>query len=155
MTVHRREDILARVMEILEEVATADTSIENVYRNRGAIENDKLPALMLLDGDETTRNTGEGRGRARMSSMLTVLHPQVFILIRNKKPKNEDVGQLLNTYRGNIVKAIAADAQLLALVYPHGDIIYDGLETDLKNGMAMMGEMQLNFSISAVMNPNA
>jgi hypothetical protein len=72
-----------------------------------------------------------------------------------KKPTNALVGEELNTYRGVLVKAIAADAQLLALIGPNGDMSYDGCETDLNTGMPMEGQMLLSFSFSVPMDPYA
>ena len=151
MSINRREEVLSRLLAILEGL----DGFETVVRNRGLLDNDKFPGIVLLDGDETSTKLADGRGRQRMSPVITAMHPQVFILLKTAQPTNENVGQNLNTRRGTIIGAISADAQLLALIGPNGDITYDGCETDLKSGGAMVGEMRLDLTIKCVMNPNA
>jgi hypothetical protein len=77
------------------------------------------------------------------------------VVLKLKKPANEMVGQLVNTFRGRIISAIAADAQLMALIGSNGGITYDGCETDLKTGSPLEGELQLNFSITVPCDPKA
>lgn len=157
MSINKREEILSRLFTILEamDAPAGFPEFETAVRNRALLDNDKCPALALLDGDETTKATGAGRGRIRMAPVIVTLHPQVFVLLKLKKPQNEAVGTHINAYRGGVIKAFAGDAQLLALIGPNGDITYDGCETDLKTGMEMTGQVQLNFSISCVLDPNA
>jgi hypothetical protein len=151
MSINRREEVLARVFAILEGIDGFATKA----RNRGLLDNDALPGVVLLDGDETSTKLADGRGRQRMSPVVASMHPQVFVLLKTKQPTNQDVGQNLNAFRGEIIRAISGDAQLIALIGPNGDITYDGCETDLKSGGAMVGEMRLDFTIKTVMNPNA
>jgi hypothetical protein len=157
MSVNRREEILARLFVILSGI----TGIETAVRNRGLLDNDMCPAISLLDGDENSQSLGgthqrtSGRGRQRMSPGIVTLHPQVFLLLKLKKPANLLVGETLNVFRGTIIKAIAGDGVLLSLITANGDITYDGCETDLKTGMEMSGQMQLSFSISHSFDPYA
>lgn len=159
----KREEILSRLFAILSGIdvtgiligATQLPAFEVVVRNRALLDNEKCPGIALLDGDETTKATGAGRGRGRMTPVVVTLHPQVFVLLKLKKPQNELVGQYINAYRGAVIKAFASDAQLIALTGSNGDITYDGCETDLKTGMEMTGQIQLNFSISCVLDPYA
>lgn len=151
MSVNRREEILARLFAICE---AQDVFLTKV-RNRGLLANDILPAIALLDGNETSKTNGGGRGRGRMSPAIVTMRPQIFLLGKDKKPTNELVGQTLNTYRGVLVKAIAADAQLLALIGPNGDMTYDEAVTDLNTGMQMKGEMHITLSITVPMDPYA
>lgn len=151
MSVNRREEIFEQLFTILGTV----TGFETKVRNRALRSNDDLPGIVLMDGDETATKNEPGRGRPGMATSLTVMQPQIFILLKNKLPTNTNAGQELNAFRGEIIRAIAADAQLKALIGPNGAITYDGCETDLKSGGALEGEMQLNFSITSVMNPNA
>ena len=152
MSIERREEVLARLFAILEAINGPDGFV-TAKRNRALLDNDACPAVIQLDGDERVSNTAMGRGRQKMSPVLTTFTPQIFILLKYKKPQNIEVGQLLNSFRGKVLRAIANDAQLLALVGPNGDIGYDGCETDLKTGMPMEGQMQINLSISAPFNP--
>jgi hypothetical protein len=151
MSVHRREEILSRLKEVL----TGLPGIATTVRNRGLLDNDVCPAISLLDGDEIVSRPSNGRGRQRMSTGIVTLKPQVFLLLKYKKPGNEGVGEALNAFRGAIIRAVASDAQLLSLIGSNGDITYDSAETDLKTGMEMTGTMHLSFSISHAFDPYA
>lgn len=157
MSVHKREEVLDRVSTILQNL----DGFESHARNRGLLDNDQFPATILLDGDETDltpgggTTSGRGSGRVRMSPAVMKMHPQIFIILKTKRPGNLGIGPQLNEFRGVIIKALAADEQLVALIGPNGNLSYDGCETDLKTGSAMEGQMQLSFSISCVMNPYA
>ena len=144
-----REEILARMFTILATV----TGMTSTFRNRGLIDNDQRPALVLLDGDDSTKTTGSGRGRGRMSPVIISMSPQVFVVLKLAKPQNEHVGTDLNAVRSEIIAKFASDDELLALIGTSGDISYDGCETDLKSGSPMEGQMRLDFTITTVMNP--
>jgi hypothetical protein len=150
MSLARREEILNRVFEILETIPGLVTKA----RNRGLMDNDMRPCGLLLDADEQTIVTGAGRGRQKMQPVIVKMMPQIFIVLKGKKPANEGVGAELNDYRAKIITALNDDAQLLALIGPNGDISYDGCLTDLKNGSTWDGQMQLDFSITTIMDPN-
>lgn len=153
MSIDRREEVLARLFAILDDIEGRETCV----RNRGILDNDKLPALILLDGDETTKTLSGGntRGRTGLSVSLVTMTPQIFVVLKLKKPANELVGQLVNTFRGRILNAIAADEQLKAIIGPNGGMTYDAMETDLKTGSPLEGEAQLNFSITVPCDPKA
>jgi len=85
--------------------------------------------------------------------VIVTMRPQIFVLLKNAKPNNVDVGTLLNTHRAAIIRAIATDAQLQALVGPNGDLAYESAETDLNTGMAMEGQMQIGISITCPLDP--
>jgi len=151
MALGRREDILVRLMEILEAVQ----GYSAVARNRGDMDQNRRPALVLLDGDETSNLNGSGRGRVKMSPAIVTMRPQVFILLKTTRPQNEDVGTDLNTRRGVIISAIADDAALITLLGPNGGIAYEGCETDLKSGGSLEGQMRLDFALTTTLNPYA
>lgn len=152
MSIDRREQVLARLAEI---IASPTLGFLSTFRNRGLIENDKHPSCVLLDGTES-RKSATRPGRLGMSASIVTMRPQIFILLKNQKPKNsETIGQQLNDFRGKLLRAIAADAQLIALIGPNGDLNYDELDTDLKNGASLAGEAQITLSISVPFNPNA
>jgi hypothetical protein len=69
-----------------------------------------------------------------MQPVIVKMMPQIFVVLKNKKPQNDGIGPELNDYRGKIIRALAYDAQLLALIGPNGDISYDGCLTDMKTG---------------------
>lgn len=155
---NNREPILARIYAILETFKSAPTPLNmrliTTSRNRGKLDNEKLPAGFLLDGDERTTLSASGKSRNRMSPVLVTMTPQIFIVLKLIGAKNsETLGPLLNEYQKMILKGLATDATLLSLIGSNGDLSYDGMITDLKTGMPMEGEAQLNLSIRYFMNP--
>lgn len=153
MSINRREEVLDRLFAIM---SNPDLGFVTHYRNRAMLENDKHPSVILLDGDEE-RTSASRPGRAGVfAAAIVKMRPQIFILLKNQKPKlPELLGPSLNEFRGKLLRAIAADAQLSALIGPNGSIEYDGAETDLKTGAALEGQMQISLSITVPLNPNA
>lgn len=149
----KREQILTRCLEILTTVAANDPTA-TVKRNRGNMKQDARPAFVLLDGDETARLTGDRRGRVRMATQLMTMRPQFFVLLKDTKPQNENIGQDLNAYRVRLIEALASDTTLANLIGSNGDIALAGVETDLKSGSSVAGEMRLDFNITYVLDPS-
>jgi hypothetical protein len=155
MPVSKREAILVRMFEIFgEEYITAQT----VVRNRALLKTDDRPAIALMDGDERARLTGDGRGqgntgRQQMTPQLMTMTPQVFVLPDEKLPANEGIGELVNMMRDIIVRTLANDPTLLALLGSNGSIAYLGMETDLKSGGALQGQCRLDFALTYVLDP--
>jgi hypothetical protein len=146
----KREDVLARVFEVLSGIA----GFQSKFRNRGFADQDARPIVILMDGDEKVNSQIADRpGRVKMSPVVMVMSPQVFIILKNRQPQNENTGQDLNAYRKLIIEALANDTTLLSLIGLNGDIFYTGCETDLKSGAAVEGQMRLDFTISCVLKP--
>jgi hypothetical protein len=154
-----RELILTRLLDILVEVTGFTTRV----RNRALLGNEKRPAVVLLDGRETPVLTHGGRtNRARngislpLTPQIMALQPELYILMDEHRPTNDDtenVGTTLGRHRINVIKAIAEDAELQALLGSNGGIIYNGYDTDLKSGGALSGQMRLDFSFSYTFFP--
>jgi hypothetical protein len=152
--IDRREAILVRLLAIMGSI----DDVETVARDRGLLDNDARPALVLLDGDEQERTPRVGRnvtGRQAMIPVMMTMRPQLFVVLKNKKPANEGQGPLLNTLRTAVITAIANDATLLTLVGSNGDIVYNGCETDMKSGSGLDGQARLDFSLTYPLDPYA
>lgn len=150
----KRELILQR----LEQVSAGVPGIAATARNRGLLRNEQRPAIVVLDGDETTASTGgDSRGRARMTPQVVRMRPEIYILPREARPtgeddKGEDPGTVANDYRMLLLQAIAADEQIRQLIGPNGGIVYQGMVTDLHSGGYLAGEARLDLSISYVLD---
>lgn len=151
-----RELILNRLLAI----ATGQAGFESAVRNRGLLTTEKRPAIIVLDGRETPVLTHGGRSnRARngMSMPLTpsvmALQPEIYILLDEHRPTNENVGTLLNTLRRSFIRALAEDTEMQSLLGANGGIVYNGADTDLKSGGALSGQMRLDFQFSYVFFP--
>lgn len=144
----KRELILLRIVAIYQTI----TGIETVARNRGLMSDDKRPALVLLDGDETSTVFKTG-SRGGFVPTINTMRPETYYLHKEARIKNEQVGEELNAARMLICKALAEDAQLVTLLGPNGGITYNGCVTDLKSGSSLTGEMRLDFAYRYVFDP--
>jgi hypothetical protein len=143
-----RELILARMLAILEGLRD-DGLFAFVGRNDIITAESKLPCALLLDGDETTNESGFGRNRPAHSPHVITMMPEVYILV-NGDPA--EVGEALNAYRQHVLYALLNDSTLANLVY-NNDIRYEGAQSGLALGRSMAGEMGLNISLAYAFKP--
>jgi len=150
-----RELILARISAITVAEATG-AGITSCVRNRGLRSNEQRPACVLLDGDETAKLVHDSRRKGR-ATMLTpqvmIMRPELYILLKEDRPSNDDIGPELNAKRLLIVKAIAEDVPLVTLLGSNGSIVYNGCVTDLKSGSPLTGQMRLDFAYTYTFFP--
>jgi hypothetical protein len=125
-------------------------------RNRGLRDDESRPGMVLLDGDESPRISRRTQGQASlMAPQIIEIRPEVYILLKEKRPKNEQVGQQLNAFRIAFMSRLWSDTTLATILGANGSIVYNGLQTDLKSGSAMSGEMRLDFVANYVLKPTA
>jgi hypothetical protein len=151
----KREAILERMLALLQTVNTV-TPPFSVFRNRAEIPIEKLPALVLLDGREDLKfpQMPHTRGGAIVPSVFD-LKPQVFIVLKPRDDiNNVGVGEELSATRMQVLKAFIQDDELRGMLGSNGEINYLGHETDLQTGSTVLGQMQLNFQLSYVFDPN-
>lgn len=140
--------MIDRREEILDQLFTVLTGIEGVvasHRNRAEFETNMRPCIVQLDGSEDVDlvQAKDRRGGIGLATSVVVLKPEIFVLLKDSKPKNLTVGQDLNMFRVRILKAIWDDATLKDLVTSNGSIEYGGCLTDLQTGGTVQGEMQM------------
>lgn len=151
----KRELLLARLLTILKTVE----GMETCARNRGLMKNDKRPAIILLDGDESVATQPVTRSNsAGLTPTINTARPEIYVLLKEARPTNEiaegvTVGTELNRLRIDITTKIATDADLIALLGPNGRMRYLGCVTDLKSGSPLSGELRLDFSFNYVFDP--
>lgn len=149
MSVDKHEELLARVFEILQTIPNTNTAV----RNRGLLDNEMRPGLVLLDGDAFSKVNGAGRGRVRMSPQMMEARPQVFVVMDTRLPQNANLGQDMNAIAFAIIQAIAQDQPLLDIIGSNGDVTLIRAETDLKSGSAVRGQTRLDFTIVYWLDP--
>jgi hypothetical protein len=151
--IDKREMLLERMLALLGMVTNgAELS---VFRNRAEIPTDKLPALVLLDGKEDLRNPDmpHTRGGIRVPAVFD-LSPQVFIVLRPRDDiNNAGVGEELSALRVQILALFVNDGDLADLLGSNGEIMYLGHDTDLQTGSSLLGQMQMHFRLSYVLDP--
>src|SRR4029077_14761978 len=108
---------------------------------------------VLLDGTETMKISTEGRGGAQVPTVFK-LEPQIFIVLRPRETiENDGVGEELSGMRMRVLKALIYDESLKSLLGGNGELVYDGHETDLQTGFAILGAMQLRLQLTYTFDP--
>lgn len=152
----KREAILQRMYAILHTIdgPAVVNGVPSIFRNRGEVPPEKLPALVLLDGREEIRISAHLKGGIKAPMILT-LQPQVFVVLRpTVETDNNGIGEQLSDYRMRLLRAFRDDDDLFGLLGSNGEIQYLGHETDMQTGLSMLGQMQLSFSLAYVLQPN-
>lgn len=156
MIVDKREEILARLVEVSWELA----SVKGVYRNKDELSDTARPAIVILDGDEAVDDTAVSQGIATQGFDLIKMNPQILILAGTAP---EDVGTVLNGIRVALIKAIYEDAALNALVgvtdmrrpsAGSGAIRYEGCASAFSQERKTLGDMGLSFAFVYVLRPS-
>ena len=150
----RREAILAQLEVILGSLPADVAPFAAVYRNRGELKETLRPAVVLLDGTETTVKDFPSNRGGRMAPHLIELRPQVFAVMKKRElDKVSEYGPELSSYRMAILRALFSDGTLNGLIGTNGRIAYRGALTDMQTGSTLQGELQLNLAITYLLQP--
>lgn len=154
----KRALLLDRIVEVLTAIPQQlGYAQHSVFRDRGLLEKDQLPALVLLDGDEQVVNADFQmlrRGRRFMAPQVMQLRPQIFVLLEERKlPGNAGVDDELTTFRNAVISAIANDEQLAQICGPNGGVALLRVETDMKTGASVVGQLRFDFVFNYVLDP--
>jgi hypothetical protein len=157
-------DTREAVLERIAAIATQQAGFKSAVRNRGLRDNEKRPAIVILDGDETPVLTHGGRqnraqsGRAYFfAPSVVAMKPEIYVLMDEQAQtlQRNDIGPALNAKRVQLVEVISQDDQLKALLGSNGVMIYQGCSTDLKSGGALSGQMRIDIQFNYVFFPKA
>lgn len=150
MSRDRREEVLARIEQILIEMATGIDGL-NVYRDRAEFEVEELPALVLLDGTEETEIKSKDKRGPQIMRLLTQIF---YVPIPPENQLNVGIGPLLSDYRVRMIKAVMTDYPLKDLIGDNGYVEYRGMETDMQSGGEVKGQSRIDFAFAYVLNFN-
>lgn len=147
----KREEILQRLVAIAE----ATPGVKTVRRNEHGLNDDDLPAIIILDGHETA-DDNDPRGRPAYAPRRVAMTPEIWFLAAEQddhdaKAPPVNVGSLLNAMRRPLLKAILQDAELQALCGKSGDIRYEGANTGLSRMRQMEAEIGLSVTFSYIL----
>lgn len=140
-----REQILTRLLAVAQSVP----DIRSATRNHVVESETRLPAIVLVDGDEETSPENFGRGRPITAPVLTWMRPELHILIIANRA---EVGPKLNLLRRRLIRAVLGDEGLRGLC-ANGAMRYEGCVTAFANGRALAGEMQVIFAFQYLLTP--
>ena len=144
-----REDILARLLEI---VATIP-NIRTVLRNNIDIGERPLPAAIVLDGDEETNDASDVSAHPSTKPIAVQMMPQIVIA-----QQSDEVGSDLTTLRRELIKRVLFDTELNEQIVKtgrqgNGAIRYLGCQTDLGVGRSMQGGLLAQFMFKYMLKP--
>ena len=142
-----REEVLER----LKVIAAGVTGVQLVGRNLLEVPESKTPAVMILEGDEEVSPT-HSEVRQRATTPIPMVMVPELCIIGNETA--EDLGEILNAVRAELIGAVTTDATLAGILGSNGRVVYRGSVTDLGIGRAMLGRMALRFAITYVLKPN-
>lgn len=142
-----REQILARLLLIINGISGVQTSARNVDDLSEA----KLPALVLHDGAEEAADNVEAIG---LAGNVVAMSVQISILLGDQP---ENVGTAANVFRAAVCKAVLGDSQLALLCrgirLPGAR--YTGCALTTLDGRDIKAEMQVEFVVTYPFNPRA
>lgn len=160
--INQRAIILAHVFELLSGV----NGIVGAYRNRGELPpRDKTPGIILLDGPIERKTSLDGMNLTEMPPAVFTLRPEIVLALTPR----DDVGNTLldghsapvdveiAAFEMKILNAILNDETLVAMVTDNGSIVYDGFESDMRNGSTIgaTGAVTIfKFAFSYVLDPS-
>lgn len=141
-----REDILVRLLAIIEGVSGFTTAL----RNKPGLSDVALPGIVLFDGDEEVDERSASRTRPANRPVIVNMAPTIRMEI-NGTP--ETIGTTASEHRATLIDTITADSTLLAMLH-NGEMSYDGSQMALvTNGRELIYQMDVNFTFTYAMIP--
>lgn len=136
-----REEILSRMQAALSEAGGF-----SVKRMDVSFAAEDLPAVMLLDGGEST----QVKAAFSTSPKPMTMHLVVALFVQG-----ETLGPALNILRAQVIKALLYDAELATLCDKgsRDKIDYQGCETGNELAETLHADMTLNFDLTYIFNP--
>lgn len=142
----RRELILAQLLTLLGEL----DGIETAARNLDEMDELRLPAAVLFDGDELAAENLRAIGKAGNIVHMT---PEIVVAL-SEVP--ETVGTSTSAWRAKLLNKVLTDDTLTTLCgsHPHAGARYVGCSTSLHPGRAAQVMLTAHFSIGYALNPS-
>lgn len=145
-----RERILLRLQDLL----GAIEGVALCARNRGELNTDQRPGILLLDGAETIMGDPSRLKTVRMPPAIFQFRPQIIFVAKERDTATNDtvggrpapIGPELSDWLFLIQSAVLTDDELFELVTANGQITYLGHDTDMQWGSSMIGALQIHFA---------
>lgn len=143
--IDRREQILARLVEIMETIP----GVGAVYRNNPDPNEGRMPAVVVFDADEGLAPLPDAaRYKDPTAPQVMIMRPEIYILLSSRAA---DAGTRLNELRARVYKAVVTDKNLEDLVGMKGRITLEAGYSGFAVGRAMSSELRLEFGFTYVM----
>src|SRR5262245_26502311 len=144
-----REDILARLIEVVAAIPT----IRSAHRNNVELTEDQLPAAIVFDGDEETDDASDASMRPPNRKNLVPMKPQIVIA-----QQTDVVGTELSSLRRELIKRVMTDTELNEQIvktgrHGNGAIRYLGCQTQLGWMRSLYGALLAQFMFKYSLRP--
>src|SRR5262252_7227425 len=145
-----REDILARLLVIVGSIP----NMRSAQRNSVDFPEDLLPAAIIYDGDEESRDGTDLSMHPSNRPSMVHMTPEIIIA-----EQANEAGSDLTTLRRELVKSILTDTQLNEQIvktgrFGNGAIRYLGCQTDVGWMRSMYGALRAQFLFKYALQPD-
>jgi hypothetical protein len=145
-----REEILVRLVAVAATIPT----IRLAQRNNIDIPEDRLPAAIVLDGDEETHDSGDASMRLPSRPTLVDMHPDVLLI-----HQDPNAGSELDSLRRELIRRILFDAELNEQIvktgrFGNGAIRYLGCQVGVGYLRDLHAGLKAQFLIKYKLNPS-
>jgi hypothetical protein len=144
-----REDILARLLEVVATIPNIRTAV----RNNVDLTEDQLPAAIVFDGDEETDGAADLSARQSGRPYPVQMTPEIIIA-----QHADEVGSDLTTLRRELIKRVLTDTELNEQIvktgrHGNGAIRYLGCQTDVGWMRSLHGALRAQFMFKYTLKP--
>ena len=145
-----REDILARLLELV----TTLPNIRTAYRNNLRLTEQDLPSAVVFDGDEETDDANDKSMRPPHKPSIVQFTPEIVVVDQRNL-----VGSALTALRKDLIKLVLFDVELNQQIvktgrYGNGTIRYIGCQTDVGWMRSLHGALKANFLFRYPLKPD-
>lgn len=131
-----REDILARLLEVVAGVP----NIKTAQRNNVDLTEDHLPAVVVFDGDEETNGAEDRSARPANRPYVARMMPEIIV-----SEQRDGAASELSALRREILTRVLNDPMLKQHVGGNGAIRYLGCQTDFGWIRSQLNAMNVQF----------
>jgi len=144
-----REDILARLLEVVATIPNIRTAV----RNNVDLTAEHLPAAIVFDGDEETNDATDVSMRPAHRPTSVQMTPEIVIV-----QQADEVGSDITTLRRELIKRVLTDAELNEQIvktgrHGNGAIRYLGCQTDVGWMRSLHGALRAQFMFKYTLKP--
>jgi hypothetical protein len=144
-----REDILARLLEVVATIPNIRTAV----RNNVDLTEEHLPAAIVFDGDEETADASDATMRPPSRPTLVTMTPEIIIA-----QQSDEVGSDITTLRRELIKRVLTDTELNEQIvktgrHGNGAIRYLGCQTDVGWMRSLHGALRAQFMFKYTLKP--
>jgi len=144
-----REDILARLLEVVATIPNIRTAV----RNNVDITEDQLPAAIVFDSDEETDDAADMSMRPANRPTVVRMTPEIVIA-----QQSDQAGSDITTLRRELIKRVLTDTELNEQIvktgrHGNGAIRYLGCQTDVGWMRSLHGALRAQFMFKYTLKP--